>query len=325
MTPFDEWLAQLIAPPDPQPLLTPPLPDSRPLVLPLPHLAALRVGGDDARIFLSNLLSCAGPDATSRRGALCNPKGRMLAIFGIAPEVDGGYLLTFPRELLEPVRKRLSLYVLRSKVSISDLPADHVLLGVHGDMHLPAVASLAQAGALHPHPNAVARYYGHFHPTGLQGWYEALPGDITITSPRTWRLLDIREGLPTVWATTSEQFIPQMANLDLLDAVSFTKGCYPGQEIVARMRYLGQIKRRMVHFTAGCNLTAGDSLRTATSGDAAGVVVDAIPNGPGASEGLAIVRLDVLDQPIIAATTAHSALRLSPPPYPVAELPPQFA
>ena len=321
MTPFNDWLAYLTDPSTPSPPGSDTSAAGDAQILPVPYLGALRVQGTEAQAFLANLLSCEGPDEMSRRGALCSAKGRMITMFNVAPDPDGGYLLTLPRELLESARNRLAMYVLRAKVTIDELPAQRVLVGVSGALDESAAGALASLGVLHRHPDAQGRYYGHFDHDALASWFAAQHSVPATATAHYWRLMDIREGLPSVWAATTEQFIPQMTNLDLLGGVSFTKGCYPGQEIVARMRYLGQIKRRMLYFTSDAVLTAGDQVRTADGGEAAGIVVDAIADS-GRCEGLAVIRLDTLERPLVVGSGAgdEAPLELSAPPYPVPEL-----
>lgn len=316
---FQDWLGLLGDMSLPDEFIPDEPPTDEPQILPTPTAAALRVRGADAGPFLNNLLSCELPDDAPRRGALCNPKGRILATLVVAPEPPDGYLLILSRDLLAPLTKRLGMYVLRSKVEILATEADEVLLGIAGHTDHPAITALRESGTVHPHPGSADRMWGCFRRAALESWFNDEGHLISTTSPWAWRDRDIRQGLPTVMAATTEQFIPQMVNLDLVGAVSFSKGCYPGQEIIARMRYLGRIKRRMVRFSCSARLSAGAELRTAPAAEPAGQVVDAVPVATG-SEGLAVIQVSALAHAIVPEGNPGAVLRLMPPPYEVPEL-----
>ncbi len=229
----------------------------------LSHLCLIRVSGDDAGAFLqsqlSNDINQVAADH-SQISAYCTPKGRMLAIFRIFHS-DGDYLLQFPVSLRESVIKRLQMYVLRAKVSFAD-ETDRVAIGLSGpgadallgDQSLPHPTEVdgctLQQGTLivrlpGPHP----RYQLMGDTTKMGQLWGTLSKQATPTGEAAWSWLDIMAGLPTVTPATSEAFVPQMANLELLAGVNFKKGCYPGQEIVARMQYLGKLKQRMVRLS----------------------------------------------------------------------------
>ena len=233
------------------------------IVTDLSHLCLVRVSGDDAGSFLqsqlSNDINQVVPDH-SQISAYCTPKGRMLAIFRIFHN-DGGYLLQFPVSLRESVINRLQMYVIRAKVSFAE-ETDRVAIGLSGpgadallgNQLLPRPTEVdgcaLQEGTLivrlpGPHP----RYQLIGDTTKMGQTWETLSKQATPTGEAAWSWLDIMAGLPTVTPATSEAFVPQMANLELLSAINFKKGCYPGQEIVARMQYLGKLKQRMVRLS----------------------------------------------------------------------------
>jgi hypothetical protein len=153
-------------------------------------------------------------------------------------------------------------------------------------------------------------------------WPQFRPS-LTPSGDTSWRLLDIRNGIPTVYAATSEHFIPQMTNLQLLDGVSFKKGCYPGQEVVARMQYLGKLKRRMYRVelqtdtapAPGAAIVAVDN-----SGDRpheAGEIVDACQKDRHTAEALAVMPIASTTQSLHLADVGGPALELLPLPYPL--------
>jgi folate-binding protein YgfZ len=273
-------------------------------LIPLPSFGILAFTGADARAFLQGQLSCdvegLSADAVTP-GSYNTPKGRMLASFLLWAQADG-FRMLLPLELCEPIRKRLAMFILRSKVKAEDVSAQCQRYGLIGGGIADALSS---AGiALPPRPwsravadGATAVRYGTTRcalivdadsgPTLLK----RLPA--TAGDERPWRLADIRDGLPWIFKSTQEQFVPQTANLDLIGGVSFSKGCYPGQEIVARMHYLGRLKERMVHASsAGAAPAPGSRLYSAAFGEqAAGTVVDAVALPEGGSELLAVAQL----------------------------------
>jgi folate-binding protein YgfZ len=268
-----------------------------PTLLMLDRFGLLAFTGPDARAFLQGQLSCdvegLAPDAVTP-GSYNTPKGRMLATFLLWANADG-YRMLLPRSLCEPIRKRLAMFILRSKVKAEEVTAAHRLYGLlagnAGDVCAPlGVAAPAQT-------YRVAITTGH---TAVRLDADRVllvtPADVSLTTTAAnddaWTLADIRNGLPWVLPETQEQFVPQTANLDLIGGVSFSKGCYPGQEIVARMHYLGRLKERMLHAHVDtAPPSPGTRLYSATFGaQAAGMVVNAAPAPEGGSELLAVAQ-----------------------------------
>ena len=269
------------------------------------------VSGDDARDFLGNQLSNdvkALQAGQTGLGSYCTPKGRMLACFHMLLTPAGDYLLFMPADRVEPFIKRLSMYVLRSKVTLSEAASDTVIAGCWGsgataaleaeNLPLPAEPGAVswQTGlGIARFPGPVPRYLLIGNMTTLPPLWTRLTAGCPPASTAAWAHQDILAGLPSVYAATSEEFVPQMANLELLGGVSFRKGCYPGQEIVARMQYLGKLKQRMFrgHVATeqrpepGTDLFAGAD----TSGQSSGKIVDARPAPAGGYDLLAVVRL----------------------------------
>lgn len=275
------------------------------ILTPLDHLGVLRVSGEDARSFLQGQLSCdvAGLGATSATyGAYCSPKGRMLANFLLWGE-DGEFLLVLSRDLVPVVQKQIAKYVLRSKVKIADASDAIALTGAAGPL---AEGALSEVLPDVPNsPNQVSRAGGAATATRLRdgrfviaaGAADAaalrgkLSGALVPVDARAWRWLDIRNGLPWIGAATQEELIPQMANLELLGGVSFDKGCYTGQEVVARTQHLGKLKRRMFLANVQAGARAGDKLYSEDLGDqAGGVVVNAEISPDGGCDLLAVVQ-----------------------------------
>jgi tRNA-modifying protein YgfZ len=219
----------------------------------------LAVTGADARAFLhaqlTNDIENLPPDRAALAG-WCTAKGRLLATMLVIPAPEG-FLLQLARDIAPAVAKRLSMFVLRSKVKITDETANLVQLGVWG-----SVPGVAWEG-----PVVKARVDEARHLVigpGLSGPCGKTEED--------WALAEIRAGRPFISAPTQDQFVPQMVNLELIGGVNFQKGCYPGQEIVARAQYRGEVKRRMKQFAApaGAQLKAGAEFNGGMVVDAAG-------------------------------------------------------
>lgn len=259
------------------------------LLMDLSHLGTVTVAGEDAFAFLQGQFTNDLQEVTESRSQLsgyCTPKGRLLALFRILAH-GPGYRLVAPTEILEPVVKRLRRYVLRAKVDLEITP-EMVTVGLAG---AAAQALIEQRFGAAPGPGGVAAD-GATAVTGvgearwllagpveaMTGLWEAFGERLPPADGRSWRRLEILDGLPQVFAPTVEKFVPQMVNLDLVGGVSFAKGCYPGQEIVARLRYLGKLKQRMLcaRVENGSGIAPGDGIHTEERGEQrVGTVVDA--------------------------------------------------
>jgi len=304
-------------------------PISRPIAdrpVRLPSLAVVDASGVDVVTFLQGQLSndLAGTGASRAcMAGYCSPKGRLLALPSVLTLADGGLRLIAPGELIDGLLQRLRMFVMRADVTFT-VRDDLVCLGLEARADAAADASLAHGiAALPPQgPAEVLDVVG-----GAEGaagaqmcrWHD-VPGDADgagaarrylIVVPResvpadlpdgdvAWRHGDIAAGIPRITAATREAFVPQMVNLQLVGGLSFRKGCYPGQEIVARMQYLGKLKRHMRRFRIAADVTAdagaatgiGPGTALAAGDDAdAGLVVDAVPTSSGI-ELLAVVRI----------------------------------
>lgn len=220
------------------------------------HLGVLRLSGPDSLSFLQGQVSndtCRLAENQSLLASYSNPQGRVLAVMHLLPH-SSGIIAILPRELVSPTLDALRKFVLRAKVKIEDAGE---LLGVAG---LFGVNGLESAGIAAPQSSAAyeetdgigvsavnrdpGRYWviGAAEKLAEHGLAGNLPAD---RFEHDWRLADIRAGLPQIYLSTREAFVAQMLNLDLIDGISFSKGCYTGQEIIARTQHLGRIKRRL--------------------------------------------------------------------------------
>src|SRR5688572_30469863 len=270
-------------------------PASPPLLVDLPDNALIATTGDDAATFLQGQLTndvlALAPGQAQWTG-WCSPKGRLLASLLLARNAEG-YLAMLPAELAPAIAKRLSMYVLRSKVKIADVSAAHACLGVAGAGASQVVKDFAgDARLVLPIGADLYVVIAPRDDTGL----EALRKATRPAHANDWTLALIRAGIPTVVAATQDEFVPQMANFDLIGGVSFRKGCYTGQEIVARTQYRGILKKRMaLAHVEGATPTPGQSVYSPAFGDqSAGVVVNAAAAPDGGYDLLVVAQLQSL-------------------------------
>ncbi|MDH5423843.1 MAG: folate-binding protein [Gammaproteobacteria bacterium] len=266
------------------------------VVADLSHLCLVKASGVDAGSFLqgqlTNDIDKVMQDASQLSG-YCNQKGRLLAIFRIFKKQDDLFLL-IPEELYEETFKRLKMYVMRSKVDFTNCSADFACIGFSGpnaDSELQnqiKVIPTETDQVTHIDDLSIIKLSGNqprYQICGpadqLSALWQNLDVNATAVGKDVWNLLEIRAGIPAVYQQTVEAFVPQMLNLELINGVSFKKGCYTGQEIVARMHYLGKVKRRMyrVHIQTSEMVLAGAPLFSpnSTSGQGTGNIVIAAP------------------------------------------------
>ncbi|MGR8980232.1 MAG: CAF17-like 4Fe-4S cluster assembly/insertion protein YgfZ [Gammaproteobacteria bacterium] len=222
-------------------------------ICPAAHLAVLTVSGNDAAKFLQGQITCNVFDVTesqSRIGAICNPKGRAAATFVLVKTPDA-FLLVLPSDLLQSMKERLQKFVLRSDVKIADRRDDYCLIGISQadtDGQGEGLFATRQQGVISIKFSAVEnrRLVIADPEKAVEFWTAKVEREIfQPENSERWRLGDMLAGIPWLSPETAEEFIPQMLNLDKLGGISFSKGCYTGQEIVARTHYLGKAKREM--------------------------------------------------------------------------------
>lgn len=307
-------------------------------VSPLLDLGLLCVEGADAASFLHNQLTNDVQhlgDTQARWFGYCSPKGRLLSNF-LGWRSGEGFAFTVARGLAEPMRKRLSMYVLRAKAKVRDASAEQILLGLIGE-RVPA--ALERLGMPAPEPMAVARDAMPMTVIGLAPvaargetappvprWMLCVPPDrlaevwgelratLAPVSSTVWRRTEILSGVARIVPPTSEHFVPQMVNFELVGGVDFKKGCYPGQEVVARSQYLGKLKRRtfLAHLD-GAPPAAGTDVTLRGRTEPVGEVVLAAPEAGGGAVLLFEARTDTLAGE--APTVEGHALRLGRLPY----------
>ena len=245
----------------------------------LSNLGLIAVYGEDARHFLQNQLTNdinKVSESLSQLNGYCNPKGRLFTLFHVFQR-DETFYLQLPRELIEPMLKRLRMFVLNSKVTLEDASdsliriayaspkADEELTNIIDSLPTDDYASTFndEVSVIKlPGTPSHARFEFIGETEAIKKIWEQLDVHATPIGFPAWQLLDVMSAQPQVTLATSEEFVPQMLNLDVIDGVSFKKGCYPGQEIVARVKYLGKIKRRMYLAFSETDITpqVGDAL-----------------------------------------------------------------
>ena len=263
----------------------------------LAGFGALTATGPDARAFLHAQLTNDVADLPADRARIagwCSAKGRLLASLLVVPHGDG-FLLQLARDLAAPVAKRLSMFILRTKVKLADASEEWRQYGLWG---AGAAAQLAALGlaiaddalAVAASGEAVAVRMGDARFLVLATSVPAFTG--REAAEQEWLLHEIRAGRALVTQATQDQFVPQMANFELIGGVDFKKGCYPGQEIVARLQYRGQVKRRMLRAAVDAAPAPGQTL-FAPDGQASGTVVIGAASPEGGYELLAVAQREI--------------------------------
>ncbi len=287
----------------------------------------IRARGADAATFLQGQLTndvLSLGSTSARLAGFCSAKGRLQASFVVWRPADDEFLLACSRSLLAPTLKRLSMFVLRAQCKLGDASEEVALWGAAGadaqtltdttpwqrrdhdgatSIRLPDGAGLRRALLAVPDGAAIA-----LAPTG------------TLT-PAIWRWLEVQSGVVTVEAATVDRFVPQMVNFELVGGVDFQKGCYPGQEVVARSQYRGTTKRRTFLFDSDALASPGQDVFVAgAAGEAAGTVASAAPSPDGSgSSALIELRLAALgDGELRLGSADGPVLRRAELPYPLA-------
>jgi tRNA-modifying protein YgfZ len=292
-------------------------------VAPLPHLGVIAVRGDDAASFLQGQLTqdfALLGASQARLAAYCTAKGRMLASFVGLRHDDGDFLLVMSRDILAPTLKRLSMYVLRAKARLRDASAEFELYGLAGaaartaDVHEPWTR--VQAGS--------AAVIGLYPADGqARGLWVAPAGQAAPTgtplSHEHWLWGEVRSGVATITAPVVEAFVPQMLNYESVGGVNFKKGCYPGQEVVARSQFRGTLKRRAYLAHSPERLQAGQEIFHETDpGQPCGLVAQAAAAPGGGWDAIVSMQVALAQQGVLTSGDPQGpAVQVQPPPYPL--------
>jgi hypothetical protein len=289
-------------------------------VAPLPHLGVIRAQGEEAAKFLHGQLTqdfaLLAPDE-ARLAAFCNAKGRMLASFIAFKRSGDEILLVCSRDVLPATLKRLSMFVLRSKAKLSDASAEFALHGLAGDA-VPAPGGAPWSSSATAAGHLVQLYPADGQPRALSVVAADAPAPQgAALATALWQWGEVRSGIATISGPVVEAFVPQMLNYESVGGVNFKKGCYPGQEVVARSQFRGTLKRRAFIVHADAELAAGQELFQAAEPDQpAGLVAQSAPAPAGGWDAIVSLQLSAADAgDLHAGSAAGPALRLLPLPY----------
>ncbi|MFI4922857.1 MAG: YgfZ/GcvT domain-containing protein [Burkholderiales bacterium] len=300
----------------------------------LSHFSLLYFYGEDSRAFLHSQLSSDVQNlamATAQYSSYCTSKGRVLASFLLWQSTEG-YFAQLHSGLHESIQSRLAKFVLRSKVKIGDASGTHISLGLAGNnaemLAKKCFVAFPQSvlGAAHDESVTLIR----LSPDRFQiittseqapALWEKLSRSATAVGNQCWDWLNIRNGIPVITSATQDQFVPQMLNMEIIGAVSFNKGCYPGQEVIARTQYLGMLKRRMylANISSENSPQPGDELFSGdVQGQASGMIVNAAASPEGGHDVLAVVQIaSAHTEDVHWKSLSGPTLKLLPLPYSV--------
>jgi folate-binding protein YgfZ len=290
--------------------------------------ALLRARGADAATFLQSQLTqdvLGLADGRVRLSGYCSPKGRLLASMWVWRMAADGFGLLCSADLAAPLLKRLSMYVLRAKCKLDDASAEWSIWGLAGAAATQWLGEAAVAPGRSAQRDGawvlglpVAE--GHVRYLFVQPAQSAAPS-LRALDDQQWKRLEVASGVPRITAATVEHFVPQMINLERVGGVDFQKGCYPGQEVVARSQYRGTLKRRMHLFATDAVAQAGQELfHSADPSQPAGMVVNAASD-PTGTRLLAEVKLAALEGGSLRLGSAQGpALHRLELPYSIADL-----
>ena len=300
----------------------------------LSHYALIEASGDDTVEFLQGQLTNDIKLVTENTGQLsayCNPKGRILANFRIFKRNDN-YFLRLRSDISEATLKRLRMFVMRSKVELIDRSNELSRMGIAGSNASKALSnsfknlpentddSCTEKGiTLVKLAGTLPRYEAHGTDEDIKSLWESLQKDAVAIGENSWNLLTIRAAIPEIVSETVEEFVPQMVNLQAINSLSFTKGCYPGQEVVARMHYLGKLKRHLFIGSAdNKNLpVSGTPVMTSDENEQkVGKIVTASWSGEKKVEFLAVLQIEkAAKEQLHIGTSTGATLQLFDLPY----------
>jgi tRNA-modifying protein YgfZ len=281
--------------------------DRKRFIMDLSRLSVIEVDGADAPEFLNGQFTSdikLLTDNSFQYSAWCNPKGRVIAVFIIYLKQNSYYIL-IPDELKDRFIKRLQMYILRSQVSIHDRSEDFACLGVISPDHTAGLPSVpARSGEImHAQNHSILRIEdaAPLRLLAVGSWtktmdlWQSLGHDYACAGSGLWHYHDIKAGLPWLSEASSELYLPQELNLDFLNGLSYSKGCFPGQEVIARIHYRGNVKQRLLFSDAPEDAKhpgAGDKLYTENSDTSVGTVITVASSGQGDFGILAVADID---------------------------------
>ena len=307
---------------------------SNTVIADLSHYGLIEASGEDVVDFFQGQLTNdikTVTDSSGQLSAYCNPKGRILATFMIFKRNEH-YLLRLHKSIFEQTLKRLRMFVMRSKVELKDSSDELISMGIAGETatqkltaffnNLPDEVDgfcLENEITLIKLPGNLPRYEAHGPIENITSLWQALQTEATTIGTNSWSLLTIQAGIPEIVAETIEAFVPQMVNLQAINSLSFTKGCYPGQEVVARMHYLGKLKRRLYIGSIETDSLPQPGQSVMPAGEnqqKAGQVVSASWSGLGKADLLVVLQIDKAENnPLHIESNSSAEIKLQELPY----------
>ncbi len=304
------------------------------VMIDLSHYGLIRFTGNDALTFLQNQLSCDVREVSHEKvqfGSYCTPQGRVLTSF-LLWQHENDYVMQLPASLITSIIKRLALYVLRAKVQLIDTTDAFVRVGVVGSAAAILIEKITGLPYNSDKPLQIKHsekitiiYFSRQHIELITSIEDAPPlwkyltQYAKLASINLWDWLNIQSAIPVILPETQEMFLPQMINLDAIGGISFKKGCYPGQEIVARTQYLGKLKRRMylAHVATADTVKPGDPLYCSDTNDQSiGNIVNIAPSPYGDFDVLAVIQQSSVETCEIHLQSLQGpSLQIKPLPY----------
>ena len=302
------------------------------IICPLSYYGLLTVEGPDSAKFLQGQLTChlnEVTDAQSVEGGYCTPKGRLVSNFRLVQTAENTYALRMRHSILDSTAKVLSKYIVFSKAELAVTSDDYLLVGVFGSKAAAAIADCfgncpqqangvvhAEQGLVLQIDEAGLQYECWLKAAAIDSLWPRLTAHLSPRSSYHWELLAIRRGLGDICEPTLEQFLPQMVNYPQTGVISFTKGCYTGQEVVARLHYKSQTKRPMYRLLLkGQNLTPGQALHPKPGKQSVGYIVNAVNVDSQHSEVLASLASRMLGSPLYLDSEDNALVEQLPLPY----------
>lgn len=305
----------------------------------LPDRGLLKVSGEDAKMFLQNQLSNdinnVSPNSY-QESAWCSPKGRIKANFRVFKREEVFYL-SVSADLLDSVIKKMGMYIMMSNVQLEDANDSLTHFGFFGDNADQVLHAFLESNdnktqiPAEPHQAIQYRSLSILRITGASPRFEVfgelddasqlreyLLQQATETDTNSWNYQDIVAGLPFITRPSSEAWIPQMVNYIAIDGVDFKKGCYPGQEVVARLNYLGKTKRRMYRLKLDTQKLPqiGDVITSETD-VTAGKILNAAINPDGKIEALAVMKISEAEKSLSLTENSEATITILDLPYSV--------
>ena len=298
-------------------------------LIPLSQYNLLQISGEDRQAFLHGQLITDVKQLQpmqSQYSGWCNARGQLIANL-LLLHVGDHYLLLVNSELKDYVLKRLGIFILRADVNITDVTDNMPMTGIanidQSSIDPDIETALDESDIVGIDQGFICRLPGEQNRYMLFAELESLStlilsskDEIGFAGPDAWQLLNIQAGIPWIGTTTQEQFLPQMLNLDQFDALSYQKGCYPGQEVIARLHYRGEVKKRIQLIHTRDPIHAGSTIKT-KEGNKAGTVINAVRHPDSYYYALATLDMDKLDQELYAEPDKSDPVGVSALPYTV--------